>query len=95
VADFDELNDEGSVSRQGQINALEVGSSIAAAERIDLTFGINPEALAKTTRLIRGSLDKQANRARRQTGGVYTVENGSYLTASGAIVVVCTVTRTE
>lgn len=81
-------------SRQAQINALDIGESHAIAHRMDLTFGIATDAISKATRLLRGGLDKQANRARKQIGAEYTVENGSYLTNAGAIVIVCTITRT-
>ena len=81
-------------TRQAQINALDMGESIAVAHRMDLTFGIATDSISKMTRLLRGGLDKQANRARKSIGAEYTVENGSYLTNAGAIVIVCTITRT-
>ncbi len=80
-------------SRQSTINNMEVGESVSIAHRMDLTFGIEKDAVSSMSTLLRGNLDQQANRARKRTGREYVVENGSYLTKAGALVVCCTVTR--
>lgn len=94
MADYIEPDDE-APTRQAQINGMEVGQSVALAHRMDLSFGIDRDAVTRMTKLLRGNLDQQANRARKATRNEYTVENGSYLTSAGALIVCCTVTRTR
>lgn len=80
--------------RQKQIETMDIGDTVSIARRIDLTFGIDPEKLTQHTKQVRGILDTQAHRARRKSKArEYTVENGSFLTKSGALLIVCTVTR--
>lgn len=93
MADYIEPAEE-SPNRQAAINNMEVGQSVSLSHRLDLSFGLDKDAVSRTTRLLRGNLDQQANRARKSTGKDYTVENGSYLTSAGALIVVCTITRT-
>lgn len=84
---------EDKTSRQQQINDMDVGDSISLSQRIDLSFGLTNGAVRETTALLRGTLDQQANRARKGTSKEYVVENGSYLTNAGALIVVCTISR--
>lgn len=92
MADYEHLGEE-SPTRQQQINNLDVSESITISQRIDLSFGMDKDAVSRITKLLRGNLDQQANRARKGTGKDYTVENGSYLTSGGALIVCATITR--
>lgn len=94
MADIAETNlTEDKTSRQTQINAMAVGDSISLSHRLDLSFGLASGAVRSITTLLRGTLDQQANRARKGTPNEYVVENGCYLTGAGALVVVCTISR--
>lgn len=81
-------------NRQSQIETLPIGETISISRRVDLTFGTNPDALAAHTKQVRGILDQQTHRARRKyKANTYRVENGSFLTREGAIIIVAACTR--
>ncbi len=82
------------LNRQAEINEMDIGNTISIARRIDLTFGISPEQTAEHSKQLRGILDQQANRARRgNREKEYTVENGTFISRGGAMVVCATITR--
>ena len=94
MAGFEVNLTDDKMSRQQQINDMDVGDSISLSHRLDLSYGLADGAVRDITALLRGTLDQQANRARKGTSNEYKVENGSYLTTAGALIVVCTITRT-
>lgn len=82
------------LNRQSEIDSMEIGQTVSIARRIDLSFGISPEQTQDHSRLLRGILDQQANRARRKDRTKeYTVENGTFISRGGAMIVCATVTR--
>lgn len=82
--------------RQAMIDQLPINESVAIARRIDLTFGTDPAKLAQHTKQVRGILDQQTHRTRRRLPKQqYKVENGSFLTRDGALMIVAVVTRSE
>jgi hypothetical protein len=83
------------LSRDSQVRALEQGSSISISDRIDTTFGVDSEAISARTRQLRGIMDQSAHRARQQVpNSEFVVENGSFVTKAGAILLTAVVTRT-
>jgi flagellar motor switch protein FliG len=81
-------------NRQTLIETLPIGETISISRRVDLTFGVNPEALSEHTKQVRGILDQQTHRARRKhKTHEYKVENGSFLTREGAIILTAACTR--
>lgn len=81
-------------NRQTQIETLPIGETVSISRRVDLTFGVAPEALANHTKQVRGILDQQTHRARRKfKDHQYKVENGSFLTREGAIIITAACTR--
>lgn len=84
------------IDRQAQIDAADIGDVVSIGRRIDLSFGLPEGLIAKHTDQMRGILDTQALRARRRhPGRKYSVENGYFMTRSGALMVIVTCTRVE
>ncbi len=84
------------LSRDSQVRALEPGSSISISDRIDTSYGVDPEGVSARTRQLRGIMDQSAHRARSAVkGSEYVVENGSFVTKAGAIILSAVVTRTS
>lgn len=82
--------------RMAQINAMEIGDTVCVARRLDTGFGIPEDAIKDNITQMRGVLDQQAIRARRRLPGKqFTVENGSFITRGGAIMLCAVLTRTE
>lgn len=83
-------------NRQTQIEAMDLGDTVSISRRVDLTMGLAEDAVKNHTHQIRGILDQQATRARRKVrGSKYVVENGSFVTRSGALMIVAVCTRIE
>lgn len=82
------------LSRDSQVRALEPGSSISISDRVDTSFGVDSEAISARTRQLRGIMDQSAHRARKAVvDSDYVVENGSFVTKAGAIILTAVVTR--
>ncbi len=82
------------LSRDSQVRALEPGSSISISDRIDTSFGLDPAAVSARTRQLRGIMDQSAHRARKViNASEFVVENGSFVTKAGAIILSAVVTR--
>ena len=83
-------------NRQSQIETMELGDTVTVSRRIDLTMGLAEDTVREHNHQIRGILDQQATRARRKVkGNKYIVENGSFVTRSGALMLVAVCTRIE
>lgn len=83
-------------TRAAQIKKLDIGESVSYARRVELKYGFSEGAISLHTRQVRGNIDQQAHRARRQDPHrKYKVENGSFMTMEGALILVAVVTRTE
>lgn len=83
-------------NRQSQLEALDIGDSVAIARRIEMQHGFAEGAISEHNRQVRGIMDQQVHRARRRrTECRYTVENGSFLTRDGSLIVVAVATRIE
>lgn len=83
-------------NRQRQIEALEVGDSVAVARRLGLDFGLPKDTMAAHMHNLRGILDQQCARARKNLKERrFIVESGNYLTRDGAIILVASATRVE
>lgn len=80
-------------SRQSQIEALDIGESIAIARRIDLTMGCDPDDLSEMNDRIRGIMDQQVNRARRKGVNDFKVETGRFVTRDGSLMLVAVCSR--
>ena len=81
-------------NRQSKIEAMELGETISISRRLSLDMGITQEAVAEHVHQLRGILDQQATRARRRVPKAqYTVENGAFITRSGALVLSAICTR--
>lgn len=84
------------IDRQAQIDAADIGDVVSIGRRIDLSFGLPDGLIAQHTDQMRAILDTQALRARRRNPGrKYSVENGHFMTRSGALMVIVTCTRVE
>jgi len=83
-------------NRQSQIEALDIGDSVAIARRIELEGGLASGAITRHNERIRGILDQQTGRARRRLPQrKFKVENGSFTTREGALIVTAVCTRVE
>lgn len=83
-------------NRQGQIEEMDIGDSVAISRRIELQHGFAEGAITEHNRQIRGIMDQQTHRARRRLKDrKYKVENGSFMTRDGALIVVAVATRVE
>lgn len=83
-------------NRQGQIEEMDIGDSVAISRRIELQHGFADGAITEHNRQIRGIMDQQTHRARRRLKDrKYKVENGSFMTRDGALIVVAVATRVE
>lgn len=83
-------------NRQSQIEAMDLGDTVSISRRVDMTMGIADTAIRDHMHQIRGILDQQASRAKRKIkGSKYTVENGTFITRSGALMLVAVCTRVE
>jgi hypothetical protein len=83
-------------TRAAQIGKLAVGDSVAVVRRVEIKYGFADGAIALHTRQIRGIADQQAHRARRQNPKrKYKVENGSFVTQDGSLILVASISRTD
>lgn len=83
-------------NRQNQIEAMDIGDSVSISRRIELQSGFGEGAIAEHNKQVRGIMDQQTHRARRrQKHHKYKVENGSFMTRDGALIVVAVCTRVE
>ena len=83
-------------NRQSQIEDMDIGDSVSIARRIELQHGFAEGAITKHNRQLRGIIDQQAHRARRRRPGrKYKVENGSFMTLDGSLILTAVITRTE
>lgn len=81
--------------RQRMIEKLPLGETVAIARRVDLSLGADPEKISQHNKQVRGILDQQTHRARRKIKTAeYKVENGSFLTRDGSLIIVAVCTRT-
>lgn len=83
-------------NRQQLIETLDIGDSVSISRRIEMQHGFAEGAIAEHNKLIRGIMDQQAHRARRrQKHHKYKVENGSFMTRDGSLIIVAVCTRVE
>jgi len=83
-------------NRQQHIEALDIGDSIAITRRIEMQHGFAEGAITEHNKQVRGIMDQQAHRARRrQKAHKYKVENGSFMTRDGALIITAVCTRVE
>ena len=83
-------------NRQGQIEEMDIGDSVAISRRIEMQHGFAEGAITEHNKQIRGIMDQQTHRARRRLKDrKYKVENGSFMTRDGALIVVAVATRVE
>lgn len=83
-------------NRQSQIEQMDIGDTVAIARRVEMQYGFAENAITEHNKQVRGIADQQAHRARRRLkDNKYKVENGSFMTRDGALIVVAVVTRTD
>lgn len=82
-------------NRQSQIEALDIGETISISRRISTDMGVTREQISAHTHQLRGILDQQVSRAKRKVrGSKFIVENGSFITNGGAMMLCVVCTRT-
>lgn len=83
-------------NRQRQIEQAEIGETVSIARRVSLQYGFAEGAIQHHNKQVRGVIDQQVHRARRRLKDKkYTVENGSFMTRDGALIIVAVATRVE
>lgn len=83
-------------NRQDQIEQMDIGDTVAIARRIELRHGFADDAISNHNKQVRGIADQQTHRARRRFNERrFKVENGSYMTREGALIVTAAITRVE
>lgn len=83
-------------NRQDRIETMDIGDTVAIARRIEMQYGFGEGAIAEHNRQVRGIADQQTHRARRRLKErKFKVENGSFMTRDGALIVVAVITRTD
>lgn len=81
-------------NRQSQIEEADIGDSVAIARRVEMQHGFAEGAISEHNKQVRGIMDQQVYRARRRfKERAFKVENGSFMTRDGALIVVATCTR--
>lgn len=80
-------------SLRARIAELDVGGSLAEVQRLQIG-GTHEGGIENETEKLRNRINPNVARAKAQTGGTYTVENGSFLTRSRDLMLVFAVTRT-
>lgn len=81
-------------NRQAQIEQMDIGDTVSISRRIELQHGFAQGAIAEHTRQLRGIADQQTHRARRRyKERKFKVENGSFMTREGALVITAAITR--
>jgi hypothetical protein len=76
-----------------QIADLEVGKTVSQAERLDGDEATK-EVIQETITRLRNLISPAVARAKKRSGGEYTVEVGKFDTRSLDIIVVAAITRT-
>ena len=83
-------------NRQGQIEQLDIGDTVSISRRVELQHGFADGAISEHNKQVRGIADQQAHRARRRfKERKFKVENGSFMTREGALIVTAAITRVE
>lgn len=83
-------------NRQSQLEQLDIGDSVAIARRVEMRHGFGDGAITRHNEQVRGIIDQQTYRARRRLKERrFTVENGSFMTRDGSLIVVAVATRVE
>lgn len=82
------------VSLRARIAALSVGDSISEAVRCTFSGDADMPDFADIAERLRNRVSPAVARAKAHTGHGYTVENGSFITRAGAVLVTIAVTRT-
>lgn len=83
-------------NRQTQIEQADIGDTVAIARRVEMQHGFADGAIAEHNKQVRGIADQQAHRARRRfKDRKFKVENGSFMTRDGALIVTAAITRVE
>lgn len=81
-------------SRQAQINALDTGGSVSITQRFELAYGLPVDTLRTVVDKMRSNIEQQVTRSRRgHSEKKFVVENGSFVTRAGALVVTVVATR--
>ena len=83
-------------NRQDQIERMDIGDTVSISRRIELQHGFAEGAISEHNKQVRGIADQQAHRARRRLKDHrYKVENGSFMTRDGALIVIAAITRVQ
>lgn len=83
-------------NRQDQIERMDIGDTVSISRRIELQHGFAEGAISEHNKQVRGIADQQAHRARRRLKDHrYKVENGSFMTRDGALIVTAVITRVQ
>lgn len=83
-------------NRQDQIEHMDIGDTVSISRRIELQHGFAEGAISEHNKQVRGIADQQAHRARRRLKDHrYKVENGSFMTRDGALIVTAAITRVQ
>lgn len=81
-------------NRQSMIEDMDIGDTVSISRRIDMRYGFADGAIGAHNRQLRGIADQQTHRARRRfKERKFTVENGSFMTQAGALVLTVAITR--
>jgi len=81
-------------NRQGQIESMDIGDTVAIARRVEMQYGFAENAITEHNKQVRGIADQQAHRARRRfPDRQFKVENGSFMTRDGSLIITAAVTR--
>jgi len=80
-------------SLANRITRLELGRTVAESVRLDFDKTTR-DAFRETVKALRSTMSKAAERARGRSGNEYSIETGDFLTRSGDLMIVATVTRT-
>jgi len=81
-------------NRQGQIESMDIGDTVAIARRVEMQYGFAEGAVTAHNQQVRGIADQQAHRARRRfPDRQFKVENGSFMTRDGSLIITAAVTR--
>lgn len=83
-------------NRQDQIERMDIGDTVSISRRIELQHGFAENAISEHNKQVRGIADQQAHRARRRLKDHrYKVENGSFMTRDGALIITAAITRVQ
>lgn len=80
---------------QRSVDSLEIGASYSEAVRLEARYGFDQATVAEMFKRMHDCIDPMCRRAKSKDGRKHKVEQGSFVTREGAIILTVCATRIE